>query len=128
MVASAFYTVEKFSITLRGTEYGTSSENVSPNGANFYNQRVGPAFIADTELNFRATDHITFSIGANNFFDKRPPRFQCVLTATTATACKSVGTNQPTVVTGGNVYDAPLGFSPYGINGGFYYGRFNLKF
>ena len=32
------------------------------------------------------------------------------------------------VSTGGNVYDAPLGFSPYGINGGFYYGRVSFKF
>jgi len=33
-----------------------------------------------------------------------------------------------TIVTGGNVYDAPMTFSAYGINGGYYYGRINFSF
>jgi iron complex outermembrane recepter protein len=38
------------------------------------------------------------------------------------------GTTTFQLVNGGNVLDAPLTFSPYGINGGYYCGRINVKF
>jgi len=38
------------------------------------------------------------------------------------------GTTNFTLVNGGNVIDAPLTFSPYGINGGYYYGKVSVKF
>ncbi|WP_174286431.1 TonB-dependent siderophore receptor [Sphingomonas bacterium] len=127
VVASAFYTLERFSATLRETGYGTTSAQYSPDGGNFYTQRIGNAFISDVELNYKATHNIEFSIGANNFFNKKPPVFQCVVNATTQAPCSTLS-GAPTIVSGGNVYDAPLGFSPYGINGGYYYGRINLHF
>ena len=34
----------------------------------------------------------------------------------------------PTISSGGNVFDAPIGVSPYGNNGGYYYGRINFAF
>ncbi|WP_375393648.1 TonB-dependent receptor plug domain-containing protein [uncultured Sphingomonas sp.] len=126
-VVSAFYTLEHFSATVRGTVYGTTSASYTPNGGDFYTQRIGSAFIGDVELNYKATHNIEFSIGANNFFNKKPPKFQCVVSPTVQAPCSTLsGVN--TVVSGGNVYDAPLGFSPYGINGGYYYGRINLHF
>ena len=38
------------------------------------------------------------------------------------------GTTNFTLVNGGKVLDTPLTFSPYGINGGYYYGRIAVKF
>jgi iron complex outermembrane receptor protein len=38
------------------------------------------------------------------------------------------GTTNFTLVNGGNQLDAPLTFSPYGINGGYYYGRIDFSF
>jgi iron complex outermembrane receptor protein len=32
------------------------------------------------------------------------------------------------LVNDANVLDGPLTFSPYGINGGYYYARFNISF
>ena len=50
-------------------------------------------------------------------FNKRPPNWTVL-----------PGAFPRTIVTGGNVYDAPMTFSPYGINGGYYYGRINFSF
>ncbi len=120
LIGSAFYARDRFSATLRGTVFGTTSAYVSPNGANFYNQRIGAAFIGDIELNYKLTKFLQISAGANNVFNKRPPTYSLLP--------NPANPSQPTVVSGGNVYDAPLGFSPYGINGGYYYGRLNISF
>ena len=128
VVGSAFYTLDNFSATLRGTVFGTSSAAYSPDGGTFYTQRIGSAFIGDVELNYKATHNIEFSIGANNFLNKKPPSYQCVVTVGTQAPCSSLAAGTYTVVNSGNVYNAPLGFSPYGINGGYYYGRINLHF
>ncbi|MGA1799111.1 TonB-dependent receptor [Sphingomonas sp. 4RDLI-65] len=114
LVTSAFYTLDKFSATLRGTVYGKSSSKYSPDGADYYNQKIGTAFVGDVELNYKLTKELELSIGANNVFDTQPPTVQVLADGT--------------IVNGGNVYDAPLTFSPYGINGGYYYARFNVSF
>ena len=118
IIGSAFWEIGIFSATLRETFFGTTKELLSPNGGTFYNNRVGPAFITDLELNAKVTKSVQVSFGANNLFNKRPPTVYLVPN----------GTNRPTISSGGNVYDAPLGISPYGINGGYYYGRINFKF
>ncbi len=117
LIGSTFYSIDKFSMTLRGTVYGKSSSKYSPDGGVFYTQKIGTAFIGDVELNFKATDDLEFSIGANNVFNKRPPTIGLV-----------PGTLNNTLVGGGNQLDAPLTFSPYGINGGYYYARVNVSF
>lgn len=117
VIASAFYTLGQFSATLRGTVYGKSSTFTSPDGGTYYDQRIGTAFIGDIELNYKLTDDLELSAGANNVFNKRPPTVQLV-----------PGTANLTLVNGGNVLDAPLTFSPYGINGGYYYARIGVKF
>ena len=118
IIGSAFYSYSIFSATLRETFYGTSSELLSPNGGTYYNNRVGPAFITDLEVNARVTKSIQLSLGANNLFNKKPPTVFLVQN----------GTNLPTISSGGNVFDAPIGVSPYGNNGGYYYGRINFAF
>ena len=128
VVGSAFYTLDRFSATLRGTVFGTSSAMFSPDGGTFYTQRVGSAFIGDAEVNYKATHNIEFSIGANNILNKKPPSFACVVTTGTQAPCSSLPAGTYTLVNSGNVYNAPLTFSPYGINGGYYYGRINLHF
>jgi iron complex outermembrane receptor protein len=117
VIGSTFYSIDKFSMTLRGTVYGKSSAKYSPDGGKFYTQKIGTAFIGDVELNFKATDDLELSIGANNAFNKKSPTLGLV-----------PGTTNATLVGGGNQLDAPLTFSPYGINGGYYYARVNVSF
>lgn len=116
-IASAFYTLGDFSATARGTLFGKTSSYASPNGGTFYRQTVPTAFVADLELNYQLVGGIQLTAGANNLFNKRPPTVALV-----------PGTTNTTLVNGGNVIDAPLGFSPYGANGGYYYGKVSFKF
>ncbi len=117
LIGSTFYSIDKFSMTLRGTVYGKSSAKYSPDGGTFYTQKIGTTFIGDVELNFKATEDLELSIGANNVFNKKSPTLGLV-----------PGTLNNTLVGGGNQLDAPLTFSPYGINGGYYYARINVSF
>ena len=113
-VASAFYTMDRLSATIRGTVYGKSSNLASPNGGTFYRQTIGTAFIGDLELGYKLTDDMELSVGANNIFNKKSPTVKLLASGLT--------------VGGGTVVDSPLTFSPYGINGGYYYARINVDF
>jgi len=117
VITSVLYSIDKFSATLRGTVYGKSSAQLSPDGGTFYNQTIGTAFIGDVELNYDISPSLGLALGANNVFNKKPPTIPLV-----------PGTTNQTLVNGGNVLDAPLTFSPYGINGGYYYARINVSF
>ncbi|WP_340314755.1 TonB-dependent receptor plug domain-containing protein [Rhizorhabdus argentea] len=114
VVASAFWTLGDFSATVRETLFGKSSQDVSPDGGTFYRQRIKTAAITDVELNYKLTQAFELSVGANNLFNKKAPKIQVL--------------SDGTIVDGGAVYDAPLSFSPYGINGGYYYVRVNFDF
>lgn len=116
-ILSALYTMGKFSLTARETMYGKTSAFTSPDGGTFYQQKIGTSFITDLEAKYAISDGLEFSIGANNVFNKRPPTVQLV-----------PGTTAFQLVNGGNVLDAPLTFSPFGINGGYYYARMNVSF
>jgi len=117
IVGSAAYTLGAFSSTLRGTLFGKSSAEASPDGGRPYNQVIGTAFIVDLDASYTIAHTVTLTIGANNLFNKKPPTVALV-----------PGTTNFTLVNGGNVLDAPLTFSPYGINGGYYYGKISIKF
>ncbi|AJP71348.1 TonB-dependent receptor plug domain-containing protein [Sphingomonas hengshuiensis] len=117
VIGSANWSLDSVSATLRGTLFGKSSNYTSPNGGTYYKQEIPTAFLVDMELGYDLTSFIKLSVGANNVFNKRPPTVALV-----------PGTTNNTLVNGGNVIDAPLTFSPYGINGGYYYGRVTMKF
>ncbi len=116
VIGSIFYALDRFGATLRGTLYGKTTAYLSPDGGSYYKQTIGTAFIGDVELNYDLTRDLKLSVGANNVFNKRPPNVGLVPGSTNST------------VNDGNVLDAPLTFSPYGINGGYYYARFNITF
>ncbi len=116
VIGSIFYALDRFGATLRGTLYGKTTAYLSPDGGSYYKQTIGTAFIGDVELNYNLTRDLKLSVGANNVFNKRPPNVGLVPGSTNST------------VNDGNVLDAPLTFSPYGINGGYYYARFNITF
>jgi len=117
VVTSADWSIGGFDTVLRGTLYGDSSNFTSPDGGTYYKQKIGTAFIVDLETSYEIRKTVTLTIGANNLFNKKPPTVALV-----------PGTTNFTLVNGGNVLDGPLTFSPYGINGGYYYGRIGVKF
>ena len=81
--------------------------------------RLGAKWITDLELRYRAFDRVDFAIGANNVFDVYPDR--------------SPFGPRPASEGGGvypiNQYYLPYsGFSPFGFNGRFLYGRVSVEF
>jgi iron complex outermembrane receptor protein len=120
VVLNALWKLDRWSVNLREDLYGPSSQWVSLDGSgtgpNAADLKVGTAFITDLDLGYHLTDAIRFDIGANNLFDKKPP--------TVPNVPNGSGGVQP--ADGNNVYREPDGFSPYGINGGYYYGRVTI--
>lgn len=121
----------RFSATVRETVFGHSFVYYNPNGGAFTNasaldtptpgyikNEIGITGITDLELGVKLTQGIKIAAGANNLFNKKPP---------TVAVVPGSGPRY-TLSTAGNVYDAPMTFSPYGINGGYYYGRVEVSF
>ncbi len=120
VVFGAYYTLNKFSVNLRETVYGKSSQLVSLDGTgnNGAKVKIGTTAITDLDVAYQVLPSVKVSVGANNLFDHKAP--------TTPNIPNGAGGVRP--ADGANVYDAPLGFSPFGINGGYYYGRVTYNF
>lgn len=116
VVASADWVLRDFKTTVRGTLYGPSSAFYSPNGETFYRQTVPTAVTVDLDVGYTFARRFTLSVGASNLLDRKPP--------TTSIVPGSTGF---VPVNGGAVIDAPLTFAPYGLNGGYYYGRIAVR-
>jgi iron complex outermembrane receptor protein len=105
-ILQAYWTKDKFSVNLRETVYGPSSE-IQNSG---YNEKIPTTGITDLDVGYKITKMIKIDLGANNLFNTIPP-------------------HAPTVAdSGGRVYNVPYLFSPYGVNGGYYYGRVTVNF
>lgn len=105
LVATADYSLDGFNSTLRVTHYGQTSlwaPDGLTGGAPWHQEVVKPAFILDLEAGYELSNGLRLAIGANNLTNKRPERVPL------ATALPN----------GAQLLPA---FSPYGINGAFYY-------
>jgi iron complex outermembrane receptor protein len=122
LVLGAYWTLGRWSVNLRETVYGSTSEWVSinqtgsGNGATHFT--VPANAITDLDIGFRITQQLRVNAGANNLFNTRPPGVPNVP--------NGAGGVQP--ADGNNVYGEPAQFSPWGINGGYYYGRVTFTF
>jgi iron complex outermembrane receptor protein len=109
-IFAANWDIWRFNTTFRLTKYGkaVSTASVAAGGAAF-DETVSPAVIADLDVNFRITDQLSATVGANNLFN-----------------------TYPDVVIPGNRGNTAFtyynGYSPYGTVGGFYYARLSYSF
>lgn len=118
----ALFTTGALAVNVRETLYGPSSLLASASGSAPFNvERIGVAAITDLEVSYKVLKGLDFALGANNLFSKRPP----IRPITPGSASP---TSAGTLSDGSNVLNAPYGFSPYGINGGYYYGRVSVTF
>jgi iron complex outermembrane receptor protein len=101
-------------VNLRETFYGPTSEYLSRDNILFTNNKVSTTAITDLEFDYHYLESWTIAFGANNLFDERPDSI--------------VGLNNTQLSNTSNVVGAPLGISPFGINGGFYYTRITFNF
>ena len=118
IVAGAHWTRDDLSVNLRETLYGTAKNaNLDTFGTPTYLENViKPKVITDLEVDYELTKHLNFAIGANNLFDIYPNKFNALL--------RQHWLQQ----TSSNYANKYIPISPYGINGGYYYGRITYSF
>ncbi|MET0499010.1 MAG: hypothetical protein ABW106_12175, partial [Steroidobacteraceae bacterium] len=72
--------------------------------------------ITDLEFAYQVTDAVKFTVGANNLFNEYPDKKNAALQKVYFDSNNnSAVTTYPT-------------FSPFGINGGYYYGKLSFNF
>jgi iron complex outermembrane receptor protein len=114
-VLGAVWTRDRLSVSLRETLYGPSSRQQNLDGGPYFENRIGATPITDLEVVYRASA-LKLSVGANNLFNTYPDRTNSGLMAVYR-AAKNTGAVA--------IYPS---FSPFGINGGYYYGRLVYDF
>ena len=113
----AFWSYDRFSVNLRQSVYGPASRFTTRTGNPYYETRIGVTPITDLELAYHTdSNSMKFSIGANNLLNRYPNGTNKDLLA----EYWSVNSNSAV-----SIYPS---FSPYGINGGYYYARANFTF
>jgi iron complex outermembrane receptor protein len=95
-------TIESF---IRVTRYGSI---LAENDIIALDEKVSPKFIVDLSVSYDITDNLRTTLGADNLFNTYPPNVQLA--------------NQ---ANGAAYYNAA---SPWGISGGYYYGKVSYKF
>jgi iron complex outermembrane receptor protein len=109
----ALWTLGPWAVNARGTIYGPSTEIVTNSTFGNIPETIPTTGIMDLDVSYKFTDNIKLAIGANNLFNNVPPLMPQI---------KGAPAN------GALVYNVPLLFSPYGTNGGYYYGRLTITF
>ncbi|MCH7627451.1 MAG: TonB-dependent receptor [Proteobacteria bacterium] len=104
VVLSANWDLGKARILARATRYGQYTESSSVEASD---RTFGAKWVADLELGYELSDHVNFSVGANNLFDSYPER------------------NGLVAQDGSGAYGS---FAPFGLSGGFYYARVGVTF
>ena len=122
VILGAFYTLGKFTVNFRDTIYGETSQRVSFNGTGTGTgeavARTPVTSITDLEFGYALTKSLRLNAGAFNLFNRYPP--------TVPQLSNGAGGVRP--ADGNNVYNEPVLNSPWGINGGYYYGRVTYTF
>jgi iron complex outermembrane receptor protein len=104
--------------------YGPSSEYENDDGDNptgllqYFRTRMGVTPITNVDLSYQWTPRLKLTIGANNLFNRFPPTLNAALLAHVNSF--DYGDNL-------GVQHYPS-FSPFGINGGYYFARASLQF
>ena len=107
-------------MNLRETIFGPESEilSLSGTGVDGVNAHIPVTGITDLDVGYFITPRLKLDLGANNLFDHRPPNVPNVPNGS--------GGFRPG--DGNNVYGEPDQFSPWGIDGGYWYGRVTYNF
>jgi iron complex outermembrane receptor protein len=87
----------------------------------YFNGVVKAAGITDIEASYDITDAVSFAVGANNLFGKRP-EIPGLLQGVT------VPVGQSPYINGSGTYNTYQGQGPYGTSGGYYYARVTFNF
>ncbi len=112
---SQVYSRGPFSLRLANTLFGPSSRYADPGDGQYYLDRTGVKLVTDLDVSYRVRPNIKISAGANNLFNVFPNRVNAAGLAASAAA------GNPAV----EIYPS---FSPFGVNGGYYFARLSVDF
>jgi iron complex outermembrane receptor protein len=110
IVLQATYLNDPWTVLVRETRYGQVAEILADGntgGAPFTFNRNSPKFITDLEISYKITKDLSLTVGADNLFDTYP--------------------NHTTAAARYNNAEEYIASAPYGIDGGVYYARLNIK-
>ena len=113
----ALWRIGAWTINARESVYGPSSEMDTKNSIDYYETKIKTTALTDLEVGYKWSKAITFTVGANNLFNQYPDHGNATLQAIRVAAKDNaaVSSNYPS-------------FSPFGINGGYYYAKMNYAF
>lgn len=118
----ALWTCGSLTVDLVEKVYGASSDYENDDGDNptgnfeYFKDTIGVTPITDLDVGFQFTDKLKLSLGAQNVFNRFPNQINSTILARENRAVDNVA-----------VDNLPI-FSPFGINGGFYYARALYRF
>ncbi|MBV7538354.1 TonB-dependent receptor [Duganella sp. sic0402] len=112
----ALWKIGNWTVNLREAIYGKSSEWGSEDGSVYHKTEIKATAITDLEVGYKISNAWSVAVGANNLFNKYPDGVNPALLADQ----RAAGDNAAVHVL--------ATFSPFGINGGYYYARANYKF
>jgi iron complex outermembrane recepter protein len=118
----ALTTIDKLTVNLVEKIYGPSSDFENDDGDNALNQKqyfktvIGVSLITNLDVGYALTKSLTMSVGAQNLFNRFPNKINGTILSREQAAGDYT-----------NVTQYPI-FSPYGINGGFYYAKVTYRF
>ena len=116
VVAGALWNADKLSVNTKATLYGPSSEMLSADGSTYYKTQIDERIIIDLDISYAVTDAVTVSLGANNLLNEVPEKYNPALLQQYFQDNNNAAVGQY------------ANFSPFGINGGYYYGKLAYTF
>ncbi|CAN5221104.1 TonB-dependent receptor [soil metagenome] len=117
IIAGAYWSLDKFSVNFKETVYGKSSGLSTDSGSSaLMKTTIKTALITDLDLNYQVLESVKLTVGANNLLNRYPNRVNGLL-------------REHYLKNNSNGYVTQFpSFSPFGINGGYYYGKLTYTF
>ena len=118
----ALIQLDKLSINLVEKIYGPTSDFENDDGDgpsgnfNYFKDQIGTTAITNLDIAMQFTEHVNLAIGAQNLFNRFPNKLNANILNRENAAQDNAAVDQYPI------------FSPYGINGGFYYVKAVYKF
>jgi iron complex outermembrane receptor protein len=118
----ALVQLDKLSVNLVEKIYGPTSDYENDDGDNptgnfeYFKDSIGVTPITNLDIAFQFTEHLNLAVGALNLFNRFPGRLNATILNRENAAQDNAAVDQYPI------------FSPFGINGGFYYAKAVYKF
>ena len=117
VIAGGAWTLDKWNVNLKETFYGKTSNLTSDSGSSaLMKTTIKTAMITDLDVSYTVLPSVKLTVGANNLLNYYPNRINGLL-------------RQHLLQNNSNGYVTQFpSFSPFGINGGYYYGKITYTF